>query len=84
MSKRVLCAAGLAGALFLAAPTAAFAHEGWRHDGCGRHALFHRHWHRHGDNWNLGWNCGWNHANDGWGGWSGWNGWGGWSGWSGL
>src|SRR5437870_602938 len=31
MFKRVLCAAGLAGVLFVAAPTAAFAHDGWRH-----------------------------------------------------
>ncbi|HKN92615.1 MAG TPA: hypothetical protein VJ622_20380 [Acidimicrobiia bacterium] len=86
MFKRVLCAAGLAGVLFVAAPTAAFAHDGWRHgrDGCGRAGWHgHNHWnhHRHGDNWNHGWNhsndgwnSGWNHGNDGWGGWNGWSG----------
>jgi hypothetical protein len=81
MSKRVLCAAGLAGALLVAAPAAAFAHDGGRHgNDCGGHAWHgHRHWHHHwrGDNWNRGWNhsndgwnCGWNHGNDGWGGWN--------------
>jgi len=45
MLKRVLCAAGLAGALFVAAPGAAFAndsvarHEG--HGSCGRHGRHH-------------------------------------------
>ena len=89
MLKRVLISAGLAGALFAAAPTAAFAfdHDGWRHggSGCGSHHWDgHRHHHHHhGDNWNRGWNhsndgwnCGWNHSNDGWNHSNdGWNGW---------
>jgi hypothetical protein len=79
MLKRTLCAAGLAGALLLAAPTVAFAHDGHHHgrSGCGAHHN-HRGWHHHRhhhhrDNWNKGWNhsndgwnCGWNHGNDGW------------------
>jgi len=83
MFKRALCAAGLAGALMVAAPTAAFAHDGWHHgrSGCGSHhwnGHRHHHHHHHGDNWNRGWNhsndgwnCGWNQGNDGWNGWSG-------------
>jgi hypothetical protein len=79
MLKRVLCAAGLAGALLVAAPTAAFAHDhgrdGWRHGSdCGGRSWHHHHHHgdhRHGDNWNKGWN----HSNDGWNcGGNGWNG----------
>lgn len=85
MRKRMLCAVGLAGALMMAAPTAAFAHDGWHHgrSGCGTHQWDghrhgHQHHHHHGDNWNRGWNhsndgwnCGWNQGNDGWNGWSG-------------
>jgi hypothetical protein len=82
MLKRMLCAAGLAGALLLAAPTVALAHDGHRHHGrhgCGSHSHRDGHRHHHGrrhhhrDNWNRGWNhsndgwnCGWNHGNDGW------------------
>jgi len=79
MLKRTLCAAGLAGALLLAGPTAAFAHDGHHHGrhGCGsrNHSGWHHHrgHHHHRDNWNRGWNhsndgwnCGWNHGNDGW------------------
>ena len=84
MFKRVLCAAGLAGALFVAAPTAAFAHDGnWRHgSGCGRHGWHHHHhhqgwwgggnWNRGNDQWNNGWNCdGGNWGGGNWGGWQG-------------
>ena len=83
MRKRVFATVGLAAALMLAGPTAAFANDGWHHGraGCGGwgwHGHRHHHHHHRGGDWNRGWNhsndgwnCGWNHGNDGWNGWTG-------------
>jgi Ni/Co efflux regulator RcnB len=73
--KRVLCAAGLAGALLLAAPSASFADAGTMNRGCGNHAWHHDGWHHHHHHHHHhhdgNWNCGWNGGGNGGGG----NGW---------